>query len=73
MSTSSMTGLTIYMRHTDTNGHRTVREHRVWDKDLFVNARTDEALQANRKVKQGEPAKARAEQITREQYLKERG
>lgn len=57
-------GRDIYLRHTDKNGKSYVQEHRVWDADRFV------ASQVGAAVKEG--GKAFAQQITREQYLKER-
>jgi hypothetical protein len=57
-------GRDIYMRHTSKEGDTYVQEHRVWDADLFVTSQVDAA----RKV----GGKAAAEQITKEQYLKER-
>ena len=65
-------GRDIYMRHTDTGGKSFVRLHRVWDADRFVAARQAEAEKLNADVKDGAPRLAKAEQITEEQYRKER-
>lgn len=54
----------IYMRHTTKDGNSYVFEHRVWDADRFLAAQSDAARQLG--------GKAKAEQITREQYLAER-
>lgn len=66
-------GFDLFMRHTDTDGKATVRSTRVWDKALFLAAREAEAQRENAKAKEkGKPALAAAQQITQEQYLKER-
>lgn len=65
-------GRDLYMRHTDTNGHSYVTEHRVHDAERFVAAREAEAKKLNAEVKGGAPRKAAVQQITKEQYLKER-
>jgi hypothetical protein len=57
-------GKTIYLRHTDKEGHQHVMEHRVWDADLFVSTRSDEARKAG--------GEAKIETITSEQYKEEK-
>lgn len=66
---TTMQGFDIYMRYTDADGKKTVRDQRVWDKDTFLAARQAEADRENAKEK---TTKVKAEQITREQFLKER-
>ena len=59
----------IWMRYTSNDGARHVMEHIVWNKDLFIERRTDDARVEARKKPGG---KASAEQITEEQYKAER-
>lgn len=73
MTTNSMVGRDVFVRHTDTNGHATVRSHRVWCADLFLAARAAEADKLNHDVKDKDaPRLAKVEVITQAQYLKER-
>lgn len=72
MSTMEMVGFDLFMRHTDTDGKSVVRSHRVWDKEAFIAARQGEAASENAKVKGDKPRKARVDQITEDQYRKER-
>lgn len=67
-----MQAFDLYMRHTDASGRAVVREHRVWDKDAFLAARKAEAERANLDAPEVSPRLASSEQITREQYLRER-
>ena len=69
---NTMTTRDIYVRHTDTAGKAYVSEHRVWDAERFLAARKKDAADLNEKQKSGDPRKASTEQITQEQYLKER-
>lgn len=62
----------LYLRHTDTSGHSYVMEHRVWDVDTFLAARQAEAKKLNAEVKGDGPRKAGVQQITEDQYRKER-
>lgn len=64
MSTDTLVCRDIYMRHTDKKGNTYVQEHRVWDAERFLAARAADAAK--------EGGKARAEQITEEQYRTER-
>lgn len=57
-------GRDIYMRHTSKEGDSYVQQHRVWDANRFVLSQTEAALKVG--------GKAFVQQITREQYLKER-
>ncbi|OWG18286.1 hypothetical protein KDK82_1765 [Delftia sp. K82] len=50
----------IYVRHTGKEGNSYVNQHRVWDADRFIAAQQAEAAKAG--------GKAKAEQITEEQY-----
>ncbi len=54
----------VYARHTDKSGHSYVQTHRVWDAQRFFKARSSDAAK--------EGGKARCEQITQEQFIKER-
>jgi len=66
---TSLQGLDLYLRSTDTTGRVTLSEHRVWDASRFIAARQAEASDANTKATaKQEPAKASAQQITREQF-----
>ena len=65
-------GRDLYMRHTDTSGKSYVQLHRVWDAERFIAAREAEARRLNQDVKGDAPRLACVQQITREQYLKER-
>lgn len=62
----------IYVRHTDTSGKTHVASHFVWDADKFIGELKAAAEKVNQDQKSGLPRKANAEQITREQYLKEK-
>lgn len=62
----------LHLRHTDTDGRSHVVCHRVWDSARFISARQSEALKANAEVKDDKPRLANVEQITIEQYKKER-
>lgn len=73
MHTSTMTGRDVHLRHTDTNGHQTVRQHRVWCADTFLAAQSAEADKLNRDVKDKDaPRLAKVEVITAAEYAKER-
>lgn len=61
----------IYLRHTSTTGSSYVQQHRVWDADRFIAGAQSEAAKANAEVKDGS-GKAKAEQITEDQYHHER-
>jgi hypothetical protein len=65
-------GRDLWLRHTDTNGKSHVVQHRVWDGDRFVEAQKKAAEKVNEQQKDDEPKKARVDQITEDQYLKER-
>lgn len=42
-----MSPSTIYMRHTDKEKNVSIREHRVWDRELFVVSQDDAARKEN--------------------------
>jgi hypothetical protein len=65
-------GLDVYARHTARDGSSYVQYHRVWDKDTFFASRQAEAKKLNEEAKPGEGRKAKVDQITEEQYRKER-
>jgi hypothetical protein len=54
----------VFARHTDKDGIAYVEQHRVWDADLF--------FAAHRAYAAKEGGKAGIEQITEDQYRKER-
>lgn len=65
MKTSeTLVGRDVYARHTGKDGGHYVACHRVWDADRSFAARTAEAVKAG--------GKSRCDQITEEQYLKEK-
>lgn len=72
MSEATTSGYDLYMRHTTVEGKTSVVQHRVWDKEAFVAARQSEAEKENAKQPSGAPRKAAVQQITHEQYIKER-
>lgn len=69
---SEITTRPIYVRHTGTDGKSHVQQHVVWDAAKFVESQRQAAMKLNDDQKPGAPAKADAQQITHEQYLKER-
>lgn len=71
--TLALVGRDIYMRHADTDGRSYVQCHRVWNADIFVAARNYDNGVLNIEARNsGKPANARSEQITEDQYRKER-
>lgn len=60
---------TIWMRYTGNDGAAHVMEHIVWDKELFLSCKADDARVEARKKPGGQ---ARAEQITESDYRSER-
>ena len=65
---------TIFMRHTSSEGKSYVNEHRVWDADKFIASQQEaaDAINADHaKKNNGKAGKAKAEQITQDQYVKE--
>jgi hypothetical protein len=68
-----MNGRDIYLRHTDTDGHSYVREHR--DAERFIASQQQAAGRLNADALNEvppKPAKAQVQQITDDQYRKER-
>jgi hypothetical protein len=59
----------VYIRHTATDGSSHVREHRVWDAELFVTSQQEAAQKLNDDVNGDGKRLAKAEQITRDQYM----
>jgi len=72
MSSIEMVARDIFVRHTATDGTSTVQQHRVWDADRFMATRQADAAKLNADVKGEAPRKAKAEQITEDQYRAER-
>lgn len=71
----ALLGRDIFMRHTSTTGASYVQSHRVWDADRFVAAQAKAAADLNtdaRKDDPAAPARAKAEQITEDQFHNER-
>lgn len=62
----------IWMRHTATDGASYVAAHLVWDADKFIAEQTEAVKKVNADAKPGTPRLAKVEQITEEQYSKER-
>lgn len=62
----------IWVRHTDVNGKSHVDAHLVWDAQLYLAARQKEADKLNADQKDGAPRRAGVQQITEDQYQKER-
>ncbi|WP_406626140.1 hypothetical protein [Acidovorax sp. SDU_ACID1] len=62
--TTEFTPRDVYARHTSKEGNSYVARHRVWSAGRFFAARAAEAAK--------EGGKARCDQITEDQYLKER-
>ena len=68
-----MIGRDIFVRHTAGDGKTLVRLHRVWNADLHLASLRDAAAaEAKRARDDGQPAQHAIEQITEEQYKKER-
>jgi hypothetical protein len=73
MSAAEMVCREVYVRHTSTDGKSYVVEHRVWDAALFIASQVAMAKKLNADVEgKDKPRLANAEQITRDQYLRER-
>lgn len=69
----AMNGRDVYLRHTGTDGKVHVSQHRTWDAELFVAAQQRAAEKLNAEaIAKGEPSKARVDQITDDQFKKER-
>lgn len=60
----TLTTRDVFARHTDKGGTVHVEQHRVWDADRFFAARRADSAK--------EGGKADIQQITEEQYRKER-
>jgi hypothetical protein len=72
---SALLGRDIFLRHTATNGTSYVQTHRVWDAERFVAAQERAAADLNvaaLKEDPPAPARAKAEQITEDQFHNER-
>lgn len=70
-----MPGRDIFMRHTNTDGKAYVMNHRVWDAERFIASQQQAVAKLNADARQANPPKpalAKAEQITDDQYRKER-
>ena len=57
-------GRDIYIRHIDKAGNSYVQQHRVWDVDRFITSQMEAALK--------EGGKAMVQQITEDQFRRER-
>lgn len=62
---------TIWMRFTSNDGSAHVSEHVVWNKELFVSSKADDAATERARPDAGRRL-AKAEQITEDQYKAER-
>jgi valyl-tRNA synthetase len=67
-----LSGRDIYLRHTACDGKSNVQQHRVWDAERFISSQEQEAQKMNEDQKEGEPRMAAVQQITEDQYRKER-
>lgn len=65
-------GRDIYMRHTSVDGKHHVVQHRVWDAERFISSQQQAAQKVNSEHKGESPGRAAVQQITQDQYLKER-
>ncbi len=65
-------GRDIYIRHTAGDGKSVVREHRVWDADRLLASEQAACDKMNEAEKDPALRKASVQQITQEQYTKER-
>jgi hypothetical protein len=72
MNTVEMISRDIYLRHTSTKGESYVQSHLTWDHERFIASQKDAAAKLNSEQKDDEPRLASVEQITEEQYRKER-
>lgn len=72
MSTAPMVGYDLHLRHTDKEGRSHVQQHRVWDGARFMTAQQAAAANVNADQPADAPRKARVEQITEDQYRKEK-
>lgn len=72
MPTPELVSRDIYLRHTDADGKSRVVEHRVWDADRFIASQEEAARKVNAEQKGDAPRRAAVQQITHDQYLKER-
>jgi len=63
----------VFVRHTEGNGRSYVMCHRVWDADRFLAAQVEAAKRLAREAhEKNQPFLHKAEQITEDQYRKER-
>jgi hypothetical protein len=65
-------GRDIWLRHTGQDGKSYTNHHRVWDAALFLEAQQKAVREVNEKQDAGQPRRAKVEQITEEQYRKEK-
>lgn len=68
-------GHDVYVRHTNTDGKSHVMNHRVWDAQRFMASQQSAVEKLNAEAcnaKPPKPALAKCEQITEDQYRKER-
>lgn len=70
--TLEMMGHDVYMRHTGADGKSYVALHRCWDVQRFLAEQQRAAADVNAKETDPAKRKAKAEQITDDQYRKER-
>lgn len=65
-------GRDLWLRHTGTDGKSHVMQHRVWDAARFLASQQAAVAKVNADQKSDAKHTARVEQITEEQYRKER-
>lgn len=62
----------IYLRHIGVSGASYSQSHFVWDADRFIASQQAAAEAVNADQKPGQPRLAKVEQITHEQYQRDR-
>jgi hypothetical protein len=72
MTTDTLIGRDIFVRHTDKDGHSSVQQHRVWDAERFIASLQAATAKVNADERGGGTRLAKATQITHDQYLQER-
>jgi len=68
----TLVGRDVFLRHTDVNGKASVQCHRTWDAERFIASQQAAAAKVNAEQKDGQPRRARVEQITEDQFRNER-
>lgn len=72
MPTMEILARDIFLRHTAVDGSSHVVQHRVWDADRFIASQEAAAAKVNAEQKGETGRRAGVQQITQDQYRKER-